>query len=282
VIGGINAESTQALEEILREFHGDTFPPIIRTTPSTAEMIKYASNSFLAAKISLINEIANICELTPSVDVSVVAMGVGLDNRIGERFLKAGVGFGGSCFKKDVQALASYSESRGFEPMLLRGIIKVNEHQADHVVQLAEEALTSLAGRRVAVLGLSFKPDTDDVREAPSIRIIQGLLKTKANIVACDPKANLNAKAIFGNSIDFADSPEEALKDADCCILVTEWDEFKRLKPSDFVATMRNPIVIDGRRIYDKEEYRKVVKYIGIGLGPHESLGRFPGCRVEA
>jgi UDPglucose 6-dehydrogenase len=103
--------------------------------------------------------------------------------------------------------------------MLLRGIIKVNEHQADHVVQLAEEALTSLAGRRVAVLGLSFKPDTDDVREAPSIRIIQGLLKTKANIVACDPKANLNAKAIFGNSIDFADSPEEALKDADCCIL---------------------------------------------------------------
>ena len=268
VIGGIDDRSTAMLEEVFKKFYGEKCPPIVKTTPSTAEMTKYASNSFLAAKVSLINEIANICELTPGVDVCIVAKGVGLDKRIGERFLRAGVGFGGSCFKKDVQALAFHAESRGYRPILLGGVLKVNEWQAKHVVEVAERVLGSLAGRRVAVLGLSFKPETDDMREAPSIKIIQGLLRRRAVVAAYDPRASRNAKAIFGDQIELTSSAKDALKEADCCILVTEWEEFKRLRPRDFLESMKNPLLIDGRRLFDKDEFGEALKYVGIGLGP--------------
>jgi len=268
VIGGLDDRSIEMLEEVFKKLYGEKCPPIVKTTPSTAETIKYASNSFLAAKVSLINEIANICELTPGIDVGIVTKGVGLDKRIGEKFLRAGVGFGGSCFRKDVQALTFYAESKGYRPILLRGILQVNEQQANHVVELAEKALGSLAGRKIAILGLTFKPDTDDMRDAPSIKIIQGLLRQKAAVVAYDPEASRNAEVIFGNQIDLVHSARDALKDADCCLLVTEWDEFKKLKPNDFLETMRTPLLIDGRRLYDKEEYGKVLRYVGIGLGP--------------
>lgn len=268
VIGGIDGRSSELLEKVFREFYGANCPPIVKTTPSSAEMIKYASNSILAAKVSLINEIANVCELTPNVDVSVVARGVGLDKRIGERFLKAGAGFGGSCFKKDVQALTFYAQALGYKPILLRDILRVNEQQARHIVDLAKNALGSLAEKRVVILGLSFKPNTDDMREAPSIKIIQRLLKEKALVVAYDPEANRNTRAIFGNRIKYAPYAKDALKDADCCILVTEWEEFKKLEPRDFLEAMRNPLLVDGRRLYDCERYRENLKYIGVGLGP--------------
>ena len=140
------------------------------------------------------------------------------------------------------------------------------------MVELARKALGLLAEKNIAILGLSFKPATDDMREAPSIKIIQGLLRGKAKVVAYNPKANRNAEAIFKNQIDSASSAKEAPKGSDCCILVTEWDEFKKLKPNDFLENMRNPVLIDGRRLYDNDEYEKVVKYIGIGLGPLTDL----------
>lgn len=270
IIGGFDERSTNVLEDIIKRFYETLCPPLVKTTPSTAEMIKYASNAFLATKISLINEIANICESTPNVDVVTVAKGIGLDKRIGGRFLQAGVGFGGSCFQKDVEALTFYAESKLYKPNLLHATLKVNEYQADHTVELSKKSLGKLKDKRITVLGLSFKPETDDMREAPSIKIIQNLLREKAIVKAYDPKANNNAKAIFGEQIELASSAKDALKDADCCILVTEWKEFKELTPNDFREMMKNPIIIDGRRLYDNNMFQKSLRYIGIGLGPDD------------
>lgn len=268
VIGEYDKKSGDALESLYTDFYGKNLPPTIRTSLSTAELIKYASNSMLATKISFINMIANLCERLSGADVNVVATAVGLDKRIGPLFLNAGLGYGGSCFPKDVKALVACSKHLGYNLRLLEEVENINESQPLRAVELCKELLGSnLKGKRVAILGLAFKADTDDMREARVIPIINQLINEGANVTAYDPVATPTAKTIFQNSIHYADSAIACLKNADCCILVTEWDEFKRLTPADFAQNMKQPILVDGRRIYNPETFSKKLKFAAIGLG---------------
>jgi UDPglucose 6-dehydrogenase len=266
IIGEVDKRSGDFLEEIYREFYGDDLPPIIRTSPVNAELIKYANNSFLAMKVSFINMIANLCQKIPGADVEVIARGIGLDKRIGPLFLKAGAGWGGSCFRKDLEALLDYAIKNCVELPLVEATLKVNKIQPYRVVELARELIGGFRGRRISVLGLAFKPGTDDVRDAVSIRIVRRLLEEGAKVVVYDPKAMNNAKKIFGGDVEYAGSVEECLKDSECAIIVTEWDEFRKLRPEDFIRFMRNPAVVDGRRMYDPEVYSRMLKFKAIGL----------------
>lgn len=267
VIGEYDKRSGDTLENIYKDFYGKNTPPTIRTTLSTAELIKYASNSLLATKISFINTIANLCEKTPGADVTIVATAMGLDKRIGSLFLNAGLGYGGSCFPKDVKALIAHSKNLGYNLELLEAVENINKTQPLKAVQFCKDQLGSLKGKKIAILGLAFKPDTDDMREARAAPIINQLIKEGANVTAYDPVAISTAKTIFKNKIQYATSTIECLKNADCCILVTEWDEFKKLKPGDFTKNMKQPILIDGRRIYKPEEFSQKMKFSAIGLG---------------
>jgi UDPglucose 6-dehydrogenase len=217
----------------------------------SAEMVKYASNVFLATKISFINEIANICERIPGVDVVKVAEGMGLDPRIGRHSLNAGLGFGGSCFPKDIKALISFAKSLGYKPKIISETLLINYRQALRGVEPAKELLGELKGKVIAILGLSFKPNTSDMRETSSLKIIDRLLKEGAKIKVYDPAALDEAKKILGDKVVYAKSVVEAIKNADCCIIVTEWDEFRRLTPEDFIHNMKNPAIVDGRRIFN-------------------------------
>jgi len=268
VIGEYDKKSGNLLDRTYRDFYGDKVPPTIRTTLPTAELIKYASNSLLATKISYINTIASLCEKIPDVDVKVVAVGTGLDKRIGPLFLNAGLGYGGSCFPKDVKALLAYSKKLGCNLELLESVENTNKTQPLKAVQFAEEMLGSLKGKRIALLGLAFKAETDDMREARAIPITNALLKKGATVVAYDPVAIPIAQKLIGNQVSYASSAIECIKNADCCILVTEWDEFRKLEPDIFIKCMRTPVLVDGRRIYNPEEYARRMKFKAIGLGP--------------
>jgi UDPglucose 6-dehydrogenase len=267
VIGAFDKRSGDILEDLYKDFYRLRLPPIIRTTLSTAELIKYASNSMLAAKISFINTVANVCERIPGADVKVVAAAMGLDKRIGPLFLDAGLGYGGSCFPKDVKALIACSKELGYNPELLESVEAVNHLQPLKAVQLCRELLGVLEGKRIAVLGLAFKPNTDDMREARVIPIINQLLREGADVVVYDPVAVPVAKTIFKDSVQYASSAVACLNNADCCILVTEWDEFKKLTPEDYVSNMEQPVLVDGRRIYDPEIFREKLVFRAIGLG---------------
>jgi UDPglucose 6-dehydrogenase len=267
VIGEYDKKSGDTIEHLYKDFYGKNMPPLIRTTPSTAELIKYASNSMLATKISFINMIANICEKIPGADVKTVATAMGLDKRIGPLFLNAGLGYGGSCFPKDLKALIAYSKNLSYNPQLLEAVENVNETQPLRAVQFCKEQLGTLKGKHIAILGLAFKPDTDDMREARVIPIINSLIKEGANVTAYDPVAMPAAKTIFQTKIRYAKSATECTRNADCCIIVTEWSEFKKIKPEDFAKNMRQPILIDGRRIYDTREFSRKLKFAAIGLG---------------
>jgi UDPglucose 6-dehydrogenase len=267
VVGSFDEKSGDTLEALYKDFYSERLPPIIRTTLATAELIKYASNAMLATKISFINTISNMCEKIPGADVKVVAKAMGLDKRIGPLFLDAGLGYGGSCFPKDVKALIACSKTFGYTPELLDSVEAVNKKQPLKAVEFVKQQIGAVKGKKVAVLGLAFKPDTDDMREARVIPIINGLLKEGALIVAYDPVAASVAKGIFGDKIGYAPSALECLKGADAAILVTEWEEFKKLKPRDFKKQMKNPVLIDGRRIYDPEIFGAAMKFVAIGLG---------------
>jgi UDPglucose 6-dehydrogenase len=261
IIGSNNERAGNTLKQIYRDFNS----PILKTDIRTAEMIKYANNAFLATKISFINEIANICKKL-GVDVTKVAEGIGLDFRINPHFLRAGPGFGGSCFPKDIQALISASNNVGYKPILLNSVLELNRKQPLKLLDLAKELLGNLKGKNVAVLGLSFKPNTDDMREAPSLTIIPALIKKKAQVTVYDPEAIMNAKEIFGKKIKYASSVLDAVKGADCLMIVTEWDEFKNLPLAEVKSLMRNPFIVDGRRILNPETVkREGFKYKGIG-----------------
>lgn len=267
VIGAFDKRSGDIVEELYRDFYSSRFPKTIRTTLSTAELIKYASNSMLATKISFINTIANICERIPGADVKVVATAMGLDKRIGQLFLDAGLGYGGSCFPKDVKALIACSKGLGYYPELLESVEAVNKSQPLKAVQFCRELLGDLRGKNIAILGLAFKPDTDDMREARVIPIVNELLRIGAKVTAYDPVAIPIAKTIFKDRIEYAISAVACLKNANCCIVVTEWDEFKKLTPEDYVSCMKQPVLIDGRRIYNSEIFEKKVVFKAIGLG---------------
>jgi UDPglucose 6-dehydrogenase len=191
---------------------------------------------------------------------------MGLDPRIGKEFLKAGAGWGGSCFPKDTKALVSIAKNLGYRSRLVKDVIAVNDMQSKRMVEIAEEELGNLRRKNVAVLGLSFKPETDDIREAPSLRIIELLLAKGAKVIAFDPVAAENARRVLGNRIGYAKDVSDCLRNADCCMVVTEWGVFKKLQPEDFTGSMRKPILIDGRRIYDPRKFSKKLKLRAIGL----------------
>jgi len=242
-------------------------PAMLITDLPTAEMIKYASNAFLATKISFINEIANICEKT-GADVTVVARGMGLDHRISPHFLNAGCGFGGSCFPKDVKALIHTAKEVNGKPLLLESVIEVNERQKLKPVEKLLKHIPDLNGKTVAVWGLAFKPETDDMREAPSIPIIKQLLKLGAKVKAYDPVATENAKQVFkseiesyGEKLEFTTDRYSALEGADALILVTEWQEFKEV---DF-DKLKGKVVIDGRNIWEPSIMKQFCTYESIG-----------------
>jgi UDPglucose 6-dehydrogenase len=237
---------------------------VVRTDVASAEMIKLASNAFLAAKISFINEIANVCEEL-GADVSAVSQGMGLDDRIGPKFLRAGIGWGGSCFTKDVSALKQLAANTGYHFQLLQAVIEVNELQKRRVINKLSEQLGPLAGKRVALLGLAFKPDTDDMRGATSLVMAARLAGEGAVVVGYDPVASERAREVLPG-VEMAASALEALDDADAAILVTEWPEFAQLDWADAADRMANPLLIDGRNFLDPEQLRGAgFTYEGIG-----------------
>ncbi|WP_199426061.1 UDP-glucose dehydrogenase family protein [Thermaerobacillus caldiproteolyticus] len=261
IIGADNERAAFIIEEINRPFG----IPIFKTDIRSAEMIKYASNAFLATKISFINEIANICEKL-GANVEDVAYGMGLDTRIGSQFLKAGIGYGGSCFPKDTKALVQIAGDVDHKFELLEAVINVNNKQQAKLVEKARERFGSLKGKKIAMLGLAFKPNTDDMREAASIVIAEQLVKGGAFVIAYDPIAIENAKRIIGDKIAYADSVETALRDADIAFIVTEWETFKNLPLDTFEKLMKTPIVFDGRNCYALEEVEKYnIEYYSIG-----------------
>jgi UDPglucose 6-dehydrogenase len=246
------------------ELYAPLDAPLVRTDIASAEMVKLASNAFLATKISFINEIANVCEET-GADVVEVARGMGLDDRIGSKFLQAGIGFGGSCFPKDVDALKQLAGNSGYHFQLLTAVIEVNELQKRRVIGKLHKHLGGLVGRRVALLGLAFKPNTDDMREASSLVLSARLNADGATVTACDPVAEEQARKLV-SGIAFADSPLETVADADAVVLVTEWPEFIDLDWRAVAQAMRGTLVIDGRNALNAGAVRDAgLTYEGIG-----------------
>jgi len=268
VIGEFDEKSGAMLQEFYEYFYGDHLEncPILRMNLESAELVKYGNNCLLSTKISYANEFANFAELVPNVDIVQVMKGVGLDYRLNHRFLGAGVGFGGSCFHKDVNAIKAWSKSKGYTSRLLEAVLGINDDQAIHIVDLAEQLTGKLAGKKVTLLGLAFKPGTDDMREAASIRVVNELIKRGVtNIEGYDPKANETAEIELGDKIKYAKSVEDALKNSECALIITEWDEFKKLTPDNFKKYMKTPNLVDGRRIYDYEIFNKNLSFRAIG-----------------
>ena len=258
-----------AAEAAMRDLYAPLDAPMVVTDVRTAEMIKYAANAFLATKISFINEIANICELL-DVDVREVGHGIGYDQRIGTRFLNPGIGYGGSCFPKDVRALEQLAVERDYPAPLLHAVELVNRRQVERTVWKLERELRGLQGRVVAVLGLAFKPDTDDVRDAPALAIIRRLRERGALVRAHDPIANEVARRELGDDggVVYAEAMYDAVAGADAVVLATEWNEFHALDFSRCAAAMRGTLLVDGRNIFDPAKVRAAgLRYVGVGRG---------------
>lgn len=260
----IGVESRKA-EEKLRYVYERFNQPIVVTNRRSAEMIKYASNDFLALKISFMNEMANVCEIV-GADIEDVAKGMSYDSRIGNKFLNAGLGYGGSCFPKDTKALHWLANDSGYEIKTIKATIEVNENQKYKLFRRAKQEFGSLKGMKVAVLGLTFKPGTDDLREAPSIPNIRRLLDEGAEIVAYDPVGVENFRKLYPTEITYVSSPEETLEGADMVFIFTEWNEIKSIDLNKYVDLMNTPVIYDGRNCYDVEEVKNHnIDYYSIG-----------------
>ena len=249
VVGG---ERPADVERVARLYQ-DLNAPILTTDIASAEMIKLASNAFLATKISFVNEIANVCERV-CADVEEVARGMGMDSRIGQSFLRPGIGYGGSCFPKDVTALKQLAGNTGYSFQLLASVIEVNELQKRRVIGKLQDRLGSLRGRRVALLGLAFKPHTDDMRDASSIVLASRLIAEGASVVAFDPVAAARARGVLPAAVEIAGSMLAAVTDADAVVIVTEWPEFRAVLSPEVHAAMREPLIVDGRNLLDPNE----------------------------
>ncbi|CDM69235.1 UDP-glucose 6-dehydrogenase YwqF [Clostridium bornimense] len=260
----IGVESEKA-RDILMNIYERFNQPIVVTNRRSAEMIKYASNDFLALKISFINEMANVCEIV-GADIEDVAKGMSYDSRIGNKFLSAGIGYGGSCFPKDTKALHWLANDHGYEVKTIKATIEVNENQKYKLFRKAKEVFGSLKNKRVAILGLTFKPGTDDLREAPSIENVRRLLDEGAKVIAYDPVGENNFKKIYPTEIIYAESMEEAINDSDMAFIFTEWDEIKSIGIDVFIEKMKTPIIFDGRNCFNLDNiYEKEVYYYSIG-----------------
>jgi UDPglucose 6-dehydrogenase len=266
VVGAEDAHAQNVLKEIYRPLFLNR-APILFTGRRTAELTKYAANAFLAVKISFINEIADLCEAVDA-DVQDVARGIGLDNRIGAKFLHAGPGYGGSCFPKDTLALLQTADAAGIDQRIVRTTVEVND---DRKAAMADRVVRALGGdvngRRIAVLGLAFKPNTDDMREAPSIPLINSLLERGAEVRAFDPVAHEQAEKIL-TGITFSPDAYAAAKDADALVIVTEWDEFRALDLDKLAGAMRGKVLVDLRNVYGRDEAEEAgLAYVGVGRG---------------
>jgi len=262
----VGVENKRA-EKVMREIYAPIKAPFIVTDVKSAELIKHASNSFLATKISFANAVARICELS-GANIDQVTHGMGLDERIGPHFLNAGVGYGGSCFPKDVSAFIAIADELGYDFNLLKAVEKINQQACDLFLQKIAEALWVTKGKKLALWGLAFKPNTDDMRNAPSINIVEQLHKDGAIIQAYDPEAAHTAKEVLGNKVQYQKSMYDALKDADALIIVTDWDEFKNPDWDKIAKLLNSPIIIDGRNMFDpKKMEKKGFVYHSVGRG---------------
>ncbi|MBU9743083.1 UDP-glucose/GDP-mannose dehydrogenase family protein [Lachnospiraceae bacterium ASD3451] len=261
IIGTESKEAEEKMLKIYEPFH----LPIVSVKRRSAEMIKYASNDFLALKISYMNDIANLCEMV-GADIEDVAKGMSYDDRIGNRFLNAGIGFGGSCFPKDTKALEYLARQHGYELKTVKAAIEVNKKQKTVLFRKASNRLITFSGLKVAVLGLTFKPGTDDLREAPSLENIPLLLEAGAKIYAYDPVGTENFRKRYPEHITYVNNPQEALTDANVCFIFTEWAEIKNVQPMEYKNWMRTALVYDGRNIYPSKDMEKAgVEYYSIG-----------------
>jgi UDPglucose 6-dehydrogenase len=271
VLGSLDREAADRVAQLYLPLRA----PIMITDLRTAEMIKYASNAFLASRISFINEIANICEAL-GADVKEVAAGMGYDRRIGKDFLDAGVGYGGSCFPKDVKALAHMASIHGCHPQLLRAVMEINRDQRRLIVRKARELLGGLNQKTIGILGLAFKPNTDDIRESPAIEIIHLLQNEGASVRAYDPVAMTPAAAVLGPEVTFCKSAYETAEGCDALILLTAWNEFSHLDMRRLAQTMRSPVFVDGRNLYEPKAMQEagfIYRGVGRGYGPAENAG---------
>ncbi|HSE29126.1 MAG TPA: UDP-glucose/GDP-mannose dehydrogenase family protein [Candidatus Saccharimonadales bacterium] len=264
VIGSSSPKAVKVMQRLYAPF-AQQGVPIIVMDEASSEMTKYAANSFLATKISFMNEIANICELT-GANVEDVRRGIGIDPRIGGSFLRAGIGYGGSCFPKDVLALHTSSQLHDYDFKILEAVMQVNERQRDIFCDKVAKYIGDLKGKKLAVWGLSFKPNTDDIRESPPLGIISRLLGLGANIVAYDPEAAENVKKILGDKIIYAKTAIEATKNADALLLLTEWDEFVTADLKQVALSLKNKLIVDGRNAYNSQDVKNAgIKYVSVG-----------------
>ena len=260
----IGVESEKA-KNILREIYNPFNQPIVATNRRSAEMIKYSSNDFLALKISFMNEMANVCEIV-GANIEDVAKGMSYDKRIGDKFLSAGIGYGGSCFPKDTKALHWLANDNGYEIKTIKAAIEVNENQKFKLFRRAKERFGSLKGKKVTILGLTFKPGTDDLREAPSIPNVRRLLDEGAKIIAYDPVGIENFKKIYPKEIEYTTNPYEAIKDSDIVFIFTEWKEIREISLEYYKNMMKTPIIFDGRNCYNLDKAEKLeIEYYSIG-----------------
>ncbi len=265
VIGSTSQKATDLMTRLYEPIVERSGCQVLVTDVQTAELIKHASNAFLATKISFINAVAEVCEAADA-DIGLVAKGMGLDPRIGESFLRAGIGYGGSCFPKDLAAFAALADELGCDLSLLRSVQEINGRAPKRLLDKLASELWHFQDKKIAVLGLAFKPGTDDMREAPSVKVIDRLLMDGADVTAYDPVATPKAKEVLASGVSYAASAMDALQGADAAIFVTEWSEFAELDPDEIKKAMRLPIVADGRNMFDPVEMESAgITYISVG-----------------
>jgi len=262
VLGGYKTKFMNNTKKFFSRFNPNT--PIIITNHQTAEMIKYANNSFLATKISFINQLASICQEIPDTNIDDIAEAIGLDPRIGNLFLEAGPGYGGSCLPKDMKAIINLSSKVGVKPIMFNAVEKTNKHQIDNIIGLVRQNIGKIKGKKITILGVAFKPNTDDIRDSMSIKLIHRLIKLGAIVKIHDPKALDNARKIFHDNIKYANSTLSALKNSQCAIIMTKWKEYEGIN-NKTTKYMDKKFIIDTRRILSNKNLD--VKYYGIGLG---------------
>ncbi len=262
VLGGYKTKFMKNIEKFFTKLHPKT--PIIITNHQTAEMIKYANNSFLATKISFINQLSNICQKIPGANIDDIAKTIGLDPRIGKLFLNAGPGYGGSCLPKDMKALIKFAKNTGVKPTLLNAVEDVNAKQLEEIISIAKKKLGVLESKNITILGTSFKPDTDDIRDSIAIELIRKFLKIKVKVTVHDPRAIENTKNIFKNKINYAKSISDAILESQCVIIMTQWKQYEKLTNNDF-KQMKKKLIIDCRRMLAEKQLD--VDYYAIGLG---------------
>jgi UDPglucose 6-dehydrogenase len=265
VIGQYDRKTGNELESYYRQFY-KTLPEIIHTDIASAELIKYANNAFLATKISFINSLANICQNLPGTDINTIAKAIGKDPRIGSLFLQAGPGFGGSCLPKDISGLINFSNKFEKTNELFKAVLRVNQNQPVKVLELLKKFNIMKKNNTISILGLAFKKDTDDIREAVSIEIVKLLLKKGLKLKVYDPMAMDNFRKLFKEKITYCSTIDECLRNSDCCFILTEWDSFQKLKPEKFKKLMKKANVIDARRILDPKKFSDI-NFKAIGLG---------------